>query len=163
MALEDAGGFTVWRTGLPVLVLSSVWILLSATRITRGEEDAGRLDLLVAGRVRVRDVVVRAVAALAVAATLIAVGVGAALVGAGTDATGAIVFTAAILGVTITFAGAAVLAAQITPTRSAAVGVTVGLLGVWLAVRMLADGVHARMVGVDNPVRPDRPCRAVRR
>ncbi len=28
VALDDAGGFTVWRTGLPVLVLSSVWSLL---------------------------------------------------------------------------------------------------------------------------------------
>lgn len=142
VALDDAGGFTVWRTGLPVLVLSSVWILLSATRITRGDEEAGRVDLLIAGRVRMLDVVVRAVAALAIAATLIAVGIGAALVGAGTDATGAMVYTAAVLGVTATFAGAAVLAAQIVPTRSGAVGVTVGLLGVWLAVRMLADGVH---------------------
>ena len=52
VALDDAGGFTVWRTGLPVLVLASVWILLAATRITRGEEDAGRWDLLLAGRLR---------------------------------------------------------------------------------------------------------------
>ena len=62
--------FTVWRTGLPVLVLSSVWILLAATRITRGEEDAGRSDLLLAGRLRVVDVVQRAMGAVVVAAVL---------------------------------------------------------------------------------------------
>ena len=142
MALDDPGGFTVWRTGLPVLVLSSVWVLLTATRITRGEEDAGRSDLLLAGRVRMVDMVLRAAAALALAASLIAVGIGAALVAAGTDATGAVVYAAAVLGVTTTFASAGVFAAQIMPTRSGAVGVTVGLLGMWLAVRMLADGVH---------------------
>ena len=35
-----------------MLVLASVWILLAATHITRGEEDAGRCDLLLAGRLR---------------------------------------------------------------------------------------------------------------
>ena len=61
---------------------------------------------------------------------------------AGTDATGAVVYAAAVMGVTATFASAGLFAAQIMPTRSGAVGVTVGLLGVWLALRMLADGVH---------------------
>ena len=128
-----------------MLVLASVWILLAATRITRGEEDAGRCDLLLAGRLRMVDVV-------------------AALPG-GTSPdrargdqrgrrsqaswrpvptpTGAVVYAAAILGVTLTFATAGVLAAQIMPTRSAAVGVTVGVLGVGLLLRMLADGAPA--------------------
>lgn len=141
-ALDDAGGFTVWRTGLPVLVLSSVWALLAATRITRGEEDAGRADLVLAGRVRVVDVVLRVMAVMALAAVLVAVAVGAALVAAGTNATGAMIYAGALLGVTSTFATAGVFAAQVMPTRSAAVGVSVGLLGIWLLLRMLADGVE---------------------
>ncbi|MFY9917471.1 MAG: polyketide antibiotic transporter [Mycobacterium sp.] len=142
LALDDPGGFTVWRTGLPVLVLSSVWVMLAATRITRGEEDAGRTDLLLAGRLRVADIVLRATAAVVLASVLIGVAVGAALAAAGTDTTGAAVYAGAILGVTSTFATAAIFAAQVMPTRSAAVGVTVGLLGVWLAARMLADGAQ---------------------
>jgi ABC-2 type transport system permease protein len=141
VALDDAGGFTVWRTGLPVLVLASVWILLAATRITRGEEDAGRWDLLLAGRLRTADVVSRCLATIAGSALVISVAVGASLIAAGTTPTGAIVYAAAILGVTLTFGSAAVLAAQVMPTRSSAVGVVVGLLGVGLLVRMLADGV----------------------
>lgn len=70
MALDDAGGFTIWRTGLPILVLASVWILLAATRITRGEEDAGRWDLLLAGRLRTVDVVLRCLTAIAGSAFL---------------------------------------------------------------------------------------------
>ena len=70
VALDDVGGFTVWRTGLPVLVLASVWILLAATRITRGEEDAGRLDLLLAGRLHMVDVIARCLVAVA-ASTLV--------------------------------------------------------------------------------------------
>lgn len=141
VALDDAGGFTVWRTGLPVLVLASVWILLAATRITRGEEDAGRWDLLLAGRLRAVDVVMHCLIAIAGSAVLISVAVGAGLMAAGTDITGAIVYAAAILGVTLTFGTSGVLAAQVMPTRSSAVGVVVGLLGAGLLVRMLADGV----------------------
>ena len=67
--------------------------------------------------------------------------VGVALVAAGTDTTGAAVYGVAILGFTLTFGSGAVLASQIMPTRSAAVGVSVGFLGLALLMRMLADGV----------------------
>lgn len=143
VALDNAGGFTVWRTGTPLLVLAAVWILLATTRITRGEEDAGRWDLLLAGRLRTVDVVVRSLAAAAGSALVISVAVGAALLAARTDAAGAIIYAAAVLGVTLTFATAGLLAAQIMPTRSTAVGVTVAVLGVGLLLRMLADGVPA--------------------
>ena len=140
VALDDAGGFTVWRTGTPLMVLAGVWMLLAATRITRGEEDAGRSDLLLAGRLRAVDVVSRCLAAVAGSALLIGLAVGASLVAAGTGTAGAFVYAAAILGVSLTFGTAGVLAAQIMPTRPAAVGVAVGLLGVGLLLRMLADG-----------------------
>jgi ABC-2 type transport system permease protein len=143
VALDDVGGFTVWRTGTPVLLLTSVWILLTTTHITRGEEEAGRLDLLLAGRLRMVDVVARCLSTVAACAVLISVAVGASLVAVGTDATGAIVYAAAILGVALTFATAGVLAAQVVPTRSAAVGLTLGVLGASLLLRMLADGVSA--------------------
>jgi ABC-2 type transport system permease protein len=139
VALDDAGGFTVWRTGTPVLVLAGVWILLAATRITRGEEDAGRSDLLLAGRLRTLDLVTRCLAAVTAAAALIGVAVGAGLVAAGTDATGSAIYGGAVFGVALTFGTAGVFAAQAMPTRSAAVGVTVGLLGAGLLLRMLAD------------------------
>ncbi len=140
VALDDAGGFTVWRTGMPVLILAGVWVLLAATRITRGEEDAGRIDLLLAGRVSLFDVVLRSVAAVGGAAVVIGAAVGLALAAAGTDVTGAAVYGGAVAGFALTFGNAAVLAAQIMPTRSSAVGVTVGFLGLALLVRMLADG-----------------------
>jgi len=142
LALDDAGGFTVWRTGLPILVLTSVWILLAATRITPGEEDSGRLDLLLAGGRRLTDVVVCAVVAANAAAVLIAGGTGTALIAAGTKPVGAVFYAAALFGVMSTFAGAAILSAQIMPTRAAAVTLTVAALGVWMALRMIADGVH---------------------
>jgi ABC-2 type transport system permease protein len=142
VALDDPGGFTVWRTGPPVSVLASVWIMLAATRITRGEEDGRRWDLLLAGRLRMADVIVRCLAALVGSATLIGVAVAAGLVAAGTEPTGAVIHAAGITCVALTFATTAMLAAQVMPRRSGATGLTVAALGVGLMLRMIADGSH---------------------
>ncbi|MDT5324307.1 MAG: polyether ionophore transport system permease protein [Mycobacterium sp.] len=142
VALDDPGGFTVWRIGTPVSVLASGWIMLAATRITRGEEDGGRWDLLLAGRLRMADVVVRCLAALVGSATLIGVAVAAGLLAARTELTGAVIHAAGITCVALTFATTALLAAQVMPRRSAATGLTVAALGVGLMLRMIADGSH---------------------
>ena len=142
VAIDDPGGFTVWRTGTPVSLLASGWILLATTRITRGEEDGARWDLLLAGRLRMADVVVRCLAALVGSATLIGVAVAAGLLAARTELTGALIHAAGITCVALTFATAALLAAQVMPRRSAATGLTVAALGVGLMLRMIADGSH---------------------
>jgi ABC-2 type transport system permease protein len=142
VALADPGGFTVWRTGIPVSVLASVWIMLAATRITRGEEDGRRWDLLLAGRLRIADVVVRCLAALVGSATLIGVAVAAGLLAARTELTGAVIHAAGITCVALTFATTALLAAQVMPRRSGATGLTVAALGVGLMLRMIADSSH---------------------
>lgn len=142
VALDDPGGFTVWRTGPPLSVLASVWIVLAATRITRGEEDGRRWDLLLAGRLRMADVVVRCLAALVGSATLIGVAVAAGLLSARTQPTGAVIHAVGITFVALTFATTALLAAQVMPSRSGATGLTVAALGVSLLLRMMADGSH---------------------
>ncbi|WP_435060765.1 hypothetical protein [Amycolatopsis thermoflava] len=141
LALDDPGGFTVWRTGIPVLVLVSVLSLLAATRITRGEEDAGRSDLLLAGCVRRRDLITGALIAVAVAVVVIAALVAVALTAAGTQFAGALVHAGSVLGIGLTFSAVGTLAAQIMATRAAAAGLAAAVLGGGLLARMLADGV----------------------
>lgn len=140
VALDDPGGFTVWRIGTPVSVFASVWIMLAATRITRGEEDGRRWDLLLAGRLRMADVLVRCLAALVGSATLIGVAVAAGLLATRTELTGAVLHAAGIICVAMTFATTALLAAQVMPRRSGATALTVAALGVGLMLRMIADG-----------------------
>jgi polyether ionophore transport system permease protein len=140
VALDDPGGFTVWRIGIPVSLFASVWIMLAATRITRGEEDGRRWDLLLAGRLRMADVVARCLAALVGSAALIGVAVAAGLLAARTDPIGAVIHAAGIICVALTFATTALLAAQVMPRRSGATGLTVAALGVGLMLRMIADG-----------------------
>ena len=142
VALDNPGGFTVWRTGIPVSVLASGWILLAATRITRGEEDSRHWDLLLAGRLRMSDVVARCLAALLGSAALIGLAVAAGLLLARTEPVGAVLYAAGITLITATFATAALLAAQVMPSRSGATGLTVAALGIGLILRMVSDGSH---------------------
>jgi ABC-2 type transport system permease protein len=143
LALDDPGGFTVWRTGTPVLVLCGMWALLTATRVTRGAEDSGHWDLVLGGRARMADLVAWCTAVLTVAASVSAAGIGAALIAAGTDATGAVLHGLCVFGSTVTFAGVGVLTAQLLGSRSAATGAACAVVGVCLLLRMLADGVPA--------------------
>jgi ABC-2 type transport system permease protein len=143
VALDDPGGFTVWRTGTPVLILAGVWLLLAAIRITRGEEDAGRWDLLLSGRARSIDVLLRCVATVAGSAVAISASIGVAMVAAGTDVEGAAVYSLGVLGVTATFGAVGLAAGQVMPSRPAAVGLAVGVLGAALLLRMLSDGIAA--------------------
>ncbi len=139
VALDDPGGFTVWRTGTAIHVFVAMWALLAATRVTRGEEDTGRTDLLLAGRITVGDLTARSLLALAGESVVIAACVAVALIGTGTQPAGALVYAAGILGTALTYTTAGTLAAQVLPTRGAAAGAAGALLGTTLLLRMLSD------------------------
>ena len=140
VALDNPGGFTAWRTGTAVSVLVSAWIMLAATRITRGEEDSRRWDLLLAGRLRMLDVAARCLAGLVGCSALIGVAIAAGLLAARTQPTGAVIYAVGIACTAATFATTALLAAQVMPSRSGATGVTTAALGVSLMLRMISDG-----------------------
>jgi ABC-2 type transport system permease protein len=143
VALDDAGGFAVWRTGTVLAVLLSVWGLLAATRLTRGEEDAGRWDLLLAGRIPVQSVVLRHLAVLVAAMALAGAAVTGALVASGTSPVGAALHGGGLALIGMFFVAAGGLAAQVFPARSTASGAIAALLGAGLLVRMVGDGVDA--------------------
>ncbi|SNR74706.1 ABC transporter permease [Blastococcus mobilis] len=142
-ALDDAGGFTVWRTGTVLAVLAGVWAALTATRVTRGEEESGRWDLLLAGRVRAATLVRRQLAVVLVAAALPGVAVAIGMLLVGTVTTGALLFGAVVAGAGLTGAACGGLAAQLLAERRAASGLAVGLVLAGLLLRMVGDGVDA--------------------
>ncbi|MEU8233481.1 hypothetical protein AB0C12_28200 [Actinoplanes sp. NPDC048967] len=140
-ALDDPGGFTVWRTGTVVAVLVGTWGLLAATRVTRGEEDSGRWDLLLAGRLPMRAVVGRQLVVLAIVMVSTGVAVTVAMVAAGTGLTGAVLHGAGLALLGLFFVGAGVACAQIFASRAAASGAAVALLGLGMVLRMAGDGI----------------------
>ncbi|MBM7805733.1 ABC-2 type transport system permease protein [Geodermatophilus bullaregiensis] len=143
VALDDPGGFTVWRTGTVLAVLVGVWAALAATRVTRGEEDAGRAELLLAGRVRLGALVRRALAVVLGAGALVGAAVTLGVLLAGTAATGAVLFGALVGGTAMAGGALGVLAAQLLPERRSASGLAVAVLLAGLLARMVGDGVPA--------------------
>ncbi|SCF14209.1 ABC-2 type transport system permease protein [Micromonospora coriariae] len=143
VALDDAGGFTVWRTGTVLSVLAGSWGLLAATRVTRGEEDARRWDLLAAGRIPLTSIVARYAAVLIGAVVVAGLAAGGALAAVGTSPEGALLHGVGLALTGAYFVAAGTLAAQIFPTRAGASGAAMALLGGALLVRMIGDGVDA--------------------
>ncbi|MEX5716885.1 hypothetical protein [Geodermatophilus maliterrae] len=143
VALDDPGGFTVWRTGTVLAVLAGVWAALAATRVTRGEEDAGRAELLLAGRIRLTSLVRRALAVVLGAGALVGAALTLGTLLAGTAAAGAVLFGALVGGTAMVGGALGVLAGQLLPERRAASGLAVGLLLAGLLTRMVGDGVPA--------------------
>ncbi|WP_432535107.1 polyketide antibiotic transporter [Kineococcus arenarius] len=141
VALETAGGFTVWRSGTPVAVLLGAWAALATARTTRGEEEAGRWNLLLAGPVRLRTAVGRHLLAVAAVVTAAGAALAAALVLTGTPPGGAAVHGAGVAALGLFSAALAALAAQVLGTRSAAAGAAVAVLGAGLLARAVANGV----------------------
>src|SRR4051794_20784770 len=120
VALDDAGGFTVWRTGTVVAVLVGTWAALAATRVTRGEEEAGRWELLLSGQVRLVTVVRTHLGVLLAAAALPGVTAALGLALGGAALGGALLFGAVIAGTGMTGTALGVLGAQLFPERRAA-------------------------------------------
>ena len=141
--IGTVAGYTAFHllvTGL----IGAVWGLLAGTRLVRGEEEAGRWELLLAGQTTRRRAAAGAIAGLgaglltlwAVAAAIgVAVGrssdagfsVSASLFASLTAASGAAVFLAI---------GA--LCSQLSATRRQAAGLAAGAFGVFYLVRLVA-------------------------
>jgi ABC-2 type transport system permease protein len=143
VGLDTAGGFTVWRVGTVIAILLGAWSVLATTRITRGEEDAGRWDLLLSGRLRAPAVLLRHLAPVMAVAAATATAITAVLLLSGTAPAGAVLHGAGTGLLAMFFVAVAALTAQVFPARSPATGAAVAVLGLGLLARMIGDGVTA--------------------
>lgn len=137
--LDTAGGFTAWRFGGPAVIILAVWAYLIATRLLRGEEDAGRAELVWAGAIS-RGAIVRSVIVVAAAATfLVAAGTGLGMLAGGVGIEGA-TLTAAAVGIGgFVFGSFGVVAAQVLPTRRSAALTSGGFVVGAFLVRAIAN------------------------
>jgi ABC-2 type transport system permease protein len=143
VALDDPGGFTVWRVGTGLAALVGIWAALTATRLTRGDEEAGRWDLLLGGRLQMRSLVARVLGVVLAAAATAGAATAIAMVLAGAAVTGSVLFGACLAGTGMVGAALGALAAQLLPERRSASGLAVSVLLAGLLARMVADGAPA--------------------
>jgi ABC-2 type transport system permease protein len=137
--LLSTGGYSAWRVGGTLAILAAVWGLLAAVRALRAEEDAGRMDLVLAGTVGRRAAYLSAVAAIAGGACLLWLAAFAGLVAGGLPAAGSAYLALAVASVAPVFVGVGALASQIAPTRRVATGLAIAVLAVSFILRVIAD------------------------
>ncbi len=63
--IETVAGYTAWKYLAFVSLIGAIWGLLAGTRLLRGEEDAGRWELLLAGQTTRRGAAAQGLAGLA--------------------------------------------------------------------------------------------------
>jgi ABC-2 type transport system permease protein len=143
--LQTVAGFTAFKTEMTLMVLGAVWGILTATRLLRGEEDAGRWELLLAGRTTRAGATGWALLGLgAGVASLFAPCAAITVVTGLSDkvhisATSALFFALASSATAVMFTAVGALTSQLGATRRQAAGYGAGVLGLSYAVRLVAD------------------------
>jgi ABC-2 type transport system permease protein len=143
--LHTIEGFVSWRVFSLLIIVGAIWGLLLATRLLRGEEDAGRWEMLLSGRTSRRRATLQALAGmafgLAVLWTLIATGTAVAGL---RDTVGfsigeSLYYAAAGAASGAVFLAVGALTSQLASTRRQANGLAAAALGAAYVVRMVAD------------------------
>jgi ABC-2 type transport system permease protein len=147
--IQSVPGYTVWKSLMFLAIVGAVWGLLLATRHLRGEEDAGRWELLLAGRTTRRSSTAQALAGLgagvvalwAVTALIIVV------VGRSSKVKIPVLpglfFAVTLVAAAAVFVAAGALTSQLAASRRQASAYAGVALGVCYALRLVADSSHS--------------------
>jgi polyether ionophore transport system permease protein len=138
-ALDTLGGQVAFQTGAFGMVVVALMSLLMVGRLTRGEEEVGRLELVRSLPVGPHAPTTSAV--VTVAGMDVAVGalVALVLVGQGLPTAGSLAFGLSFTLVGFVFAGVALVAAQVSENTRVVYGAAGGVLGASFVLRAVGD------------------------
>jgi len=147
--ITTLGGFTDWRAIGVTTLVASIWGLLAATKALRGEESAGRWEVILAGQTTQRRATAGVLAGLGagvlimyVVTALLTIAVGARpSVGIGPGAS--MFFAVAVVAAAATFAAIGAVASELMPTRSRAAGLSAAVFGTAFMLRALGDSTSS--------------------
>ncbi len=150
-ALQTVGGFTVFKVSMTLMIVGAIWGLLTSSRLLRGEEDAGRWDILLSGRTTRGGATMQALGGFAVSALVLW-----ALTSLITSIAGvsskvdiapgpALFFALALVSPALMFLAVGALTSQLAPTRRQAAAYGATVLGLSYCLRLVGDsgiGLH---------------------
>ena len=150
-AINTVAGFASWRVLGILSVLGAIWGVLTSTRLMRGDEEAGRYEMLLAGQTTRRRAGGQAVAGLGAGLVTLFV-----LTAIGTVLTGrasavgftlgqSLYFSVTLVAGAATFLAIGALTSQLASTRRQAAAMAGAVFGICYALRMVADsdpGLH---------------------
>ena len=144
-AVNTVAGWADWRFVGILSVLGSIWGLLTSTRLMRGEEEAGRYDLLLAGQTTRRRAAGQALAGLGAGllGLFALTAIGAIVTGrspsAGFSLGQCLYFAVTLVAAAAMFLAIGALASQLASTRRRAAAMAGVVFGLAYALRMVAD------------------------
>lgn len=143
--IETVLGYSSWTTTGVVTIIGGIWAFLLATKYFRGEEEAGRSEILLAGQTTARRAAVNVLAGLATALLALYIVTAVMFVGVGRihsinfGTQNALFFALASIAAATVFVSVGALASQLMPTRSRASGLAALAFGIAFLIRAMAD------------------------
>jgi ABC-2 type transport system permease protein len=134
-------GYTAWRVGGVLAIAAAAFGLLAAVRALRGEEEAGRAELTLAGIVSRRMAYLSAMAAIGAATLILWAAEFAGFAFGGLPIAGSAYLALATVLVIPVFAGAGAVASQLASTRRIALEIGSGAVALFFLLRVIADTV----------------------
>ena len=137
--VATVNGYAAWRVGGVLAIAAAIYGLLAGVRLTRGEEDSGRLELVLAAPVGRSVVGLATLAALAGGTATVWLAEFAGLLVGGVPFGGAADLALATASILPVCAALGALAGQVAPERGLALQLGGGAVAVLFLLRVLAD------------------------
>ena len=141
--VATVSGYTAWRVGGVLAIAAAVFGLLASVRALRGEEDAGRAELTLAGIVSRRMAYLSAMAAIGAATLILWAAEFAGFAAARLPLAGSAYLALASVVVIPVIAGVGAVASQLASTRRTALEIGGGAVALFFLLRVIADTVAA--------------------
>jgi ABC-2 type transport system permease protein len=139
--VATVSGYTAWRVGGVLAIAAALYGLLVGVRLTRDEEDSGRLELVLAGPVGRRTANLAALSVLAAGTAILWVAELAGFVIAGLPLGGSAYLALATASIVPVCGAIAALAGELAPTRRLALELGGSVIALLFLLRVLADSV----------------------
>jgi ABC-2 type transport system permease protein len=140
---NSVGALTAWRYGVWGALFAALMSIFLVIRHTRGDEEAGRLELIGSARVGRQAPLASAIAVAALANAVLIVVLSLVLPPLGLPAVGSAALALAIGTCGLAFTGVSAVAAQLTAGARSARGLSIGVLGVAFLARAVGDAAGA--------------------
>jgi ABC-2 type transport system permease protein len=137
--LLSVSGYAAWRVGGTLAIFAAIFGLLAAVRAMRTEEDAGRMELVLAGPVGRRSAYLASLAAIATGTLVLWLAETVGFIVGGLSPGGSAYLALASTSIVPVCVGVGALASQLAPTRRVALELGGAIVSVFFVLRVIAD------------------------
>ena len=136
---SSVGALTAWRIGVWAALFCALMTIFIVVRHTRGDEEAGRLELVGSSAVGRQAALTAGLLTAVTASVAVAALLSVVLLALGLPASGSVAFALAIGANGLAFTGIAAVAAQLASGARGARGIAFGVLGAAFMLRAIGD------------------------